>query len=199
MKYYIFLSFFILLSCTISKNEVEKFYVQKNFKGYIVVLYDNYNNSISKKRIYEIPNSGLLVSDLPFKRNSPFDRHIYMYTNNFPDKEKVLKIEEGNKLDICDDCSKNSRKFENTKFLFLDGKKRCKDNLCNEIKLSYEVFLICDKEDIKDLNENSIYSITNQLENYFIENNSNELLKDNLQIQKDIIKLIEKENSKLNI
>lgn len=82
-----FLSFIIFL-CGCNKVRIENYYIPSNFIGNVAVIYGNNKSSVSKEIYnYEIPKSGILIVDRPFKEG---DFAINFYQKNDLNKYDTL-------------------------------------------------------------------------------------------------------------
>lgn len=111
----------------------ETFLIPENYKGAIVVVFENTNkeDDSKKERIYKIPESGILYT--PHSRTTGILKHKYYYVDSSGNKVKEIKSfdyeeyhnnisnpDEVYRLDIYDGVTeKNDKSIYNNKMLWI--------------------------------------------------------------------------------
>jgi hypothetical protein len=189
---------FLLLSCSTNGQQKESFYLQKDYIGYIILLHENYNKQDSndfKERIFEVNETGLVLTREPYKNlnDGLFNREVFIYKDETKDRKSVIKIGLGNKLQLCDNCSEQSKNFEGNHFFHLVSNK-IHNNVLN-VNSYYSIYLTTDRSNVVDKTEAEIYGIVDKVENYFFNYNSKIIPYENNNVHEDLKMMIYKANA----
>lgn len=126
-----------LISCNFNDGEI--FVLPKNYKGYVVVIFNQKNGSSPKfengKRLYEIPSSGILKTQ--FKGNYGLKDIPEYYFEKIADENKIVSYTEYDKIPL------------NTIVGFIGANGTANKDLEGKKTVEYALFYVGDKNDIR--------------------------------------------------
>lgn len=183
-----------LCGCIFSSTTEETYYIPHDFKGYILILYDNYDKNIQNEYTYEIDESGYLFSDYSFHREGPIDWTMFSIENS-EGGNKVTPIHFGDDFNLCNGCSDNAKEFEEKSFFYVDGGRKSNADDSN-FKIGYNLFLVCEPEDIEGMTESQIYKPSQDIMNYF--HNLQDNIREDTSSQEGLKTIIKMANEKFN-
>lgn len=129
--------FIIVLFTSCNVKEESLVILPKGFTGYVLLIYDQIDGEdkeyIDKKRVYRIPEKGILKTKFQAEYGVSFYPEIYFEGNN------------NDRIKIIDNWDKYSEKNINVS-LFSTGKSYINDN---KKEVEYTVFFVGTKEEIE--------------------------------------------------